>query len=405
MFGILRSPRTVLFGPGQRFALPDTVLQFGRQATICTDSRLAADPIFTDLMRTLQQAGIELQIYDGVLPDAPEDCILACAGLMRESKANCVVGIGGGSCMDVAKLAALLVAHEGVLSDYYGSLKVPGPTVPVVAVPTTSGTGSEVSPAAVMTGRNEATKNGILSPYLIPHTAICDPELTVTCPPGLTAHAGADALTHAIECLCAARRPATSTLSTTHVFLGKNEFSDNYALAAIRLLNRSLEGAVEDGSNLKTREDVMMGALFAGHALACAGTAAAHALQYPVGAVTRTAHGLGVAALLPYVMQFNRPSSLDDFLSMAQQMGIASRETDAQTADAVIERVATLFASIGIPRTLQQMLFPLDRLDWAAEQAFGFSRMVDNNPRKLSIESLKRILSAAYSGNRAELSH
>ena len=154
-----------------------------------------------------------------------------------------MVGMGGGSCLDLAKAVAVLLTHGGEASDYYGELRVPGPVMPVVALPTTAGTGSEVTPVAVLTDPERVSKVGISSPHLIPHTAVCDPELTVGCPPALTASAGADALSHVIEAFTAVRRPVTAELATERVFVGKNELTDTYALLGVRLIAGSLQRA------------------------------------------------------------------------------------------------------------------------------------------------------------------
>lgn len=185
---------------------------------------------------------------------------------------------------------------------------MPGPVLPVIAVPTTAGTGSEATPVAVISDPDRTLKVGISSPHLLPRVAICDPDLTLTCPPALTAIAGADALTHAIEAFTAGRRAPSPELAQRHVFIGKSALTDHFALLAIRLLGRSLERACHDGADEEARADVMLAALAAGCAFGTAGTAAAHAIQYPVGALTHTAHGLGVATLLPYGWRPSLPS-------------------------------------------------------------------------------------------------
>ena len=209
----------------------------------------------------------------------------------------------------MAKCASLMLTHGGALRDYYGEFKVPGPILPVIAVPTTAGTGSEATPVAVISDASRTLKVGISSPYLIPAAAICDPELTMTCPPSLTAIAGADALTHAIEAFTAARRGTDAELAQKHVFIGKSALSDHFALLAIRLLGRSLERAYKTAADEDARADVMMGALAAGCAFGTAGTAAAHAIQYPVGALT-TRPRPRRRDVLPYVMTYNRQASL-----------------------------------------------------------------------------------------------
>ena len=269
------------------------------------------------------------------------DTVGVCVEEARSFMPDMVIGIGGGSCLDFAKCAALLLSHGGKLQDYYGEFKVPGPILPVIAVPTTAGTGSEVTPVAVISDPDRTLKIGISSPHLIAAAAICDPELTMTCPPGLTAIAGADALTHAIEAFTAVRRGADSDLPQQHVFIGKSALTDHFALLAIKLLGRSLEKAYRDGADEDARADVMMGALAAGCAFGTAGTAAAHAVQYPVGALTHTPHGLGVATMLPYVMKYNRSAADDrNCRSRRRPRPRAPSRSDDEMARAAIEEIS-----------------------------------------------------------------
>jgi alcohol dehydrogenase class IV len=404
LFGLLRLPRTILFGNGQRAALGSISAGLGRRALICTDSRFSAEPAFASLLQSLKQAAVEVLVFDQVQPDIPRDTVLDCCDLARPFKPDQVIGIGGGSCLDMAKCAALILAHGGRVEDYYGEFKVPGPTLPVIAMPTTAGTGSEVTPIAVLSDPDRVMKIGISSPHLIPQIAICDPELTATCPPKLTAIAGADALTHAIEAFTTARREADAMLSQQHVFVGKSALTDHFALLAIRLLSRSLRRAVTDGADLEARADVMMGAMAAGCAFGSAGTAAAHAIQYPIGALTHTAHGLGVATLLPYVMAYNLPASVEDFAEIARAMDIAeSGRSNAMLADLAIEAVAQLFADIGIPADLAALGLPMDQQDWAAEQALTVGRLIKNNPRSIDLDAMKNLVGAAFTGDRGSL--
>ena len=272
LFAAIRLPQEILFGKGQRHALPIVAGKLGKRALICTDERFAATIVFSEIVKALEAASINVLIYDGVQPDVPRDTVSVCVEGARGFDPEMVIGIGGGSCLDMAKCAALLLSHAGRLQDYYGEYKVPGPTLPVIAVPTTAGTGSEVTPVAVISDSDRTLKVGISSPYLIATAAICDPELTMTCPPGLTAVAGADALTHAIEAFTAARREPDPLLAQKHVFIGKSTLTDHFALLAIKLLGRSLEKACKDGADEDARAEVMMGALAAGCAFGTAGS-------------------------------------------------------------------------------------------------------------------------------------
>ncbi|MBW9116886.1 iron-containing alcohol dehydrogenase [Rhizobium cauense] len=402
LFAAIRLPREILFGKGQRHALPSVAAKLGSRALICTDERFAGTTVFAEIIKSLEAANIAVLIHDGVQPDVPVATVSVCVEDARSFDPDLVIGIGGGSCLDMAKCAALLLTHGGALKDYYGEYKVPGPTIPVIAVPTTAGTGSEVTPVAVISDTDRTLKVGISSPYLIAAVAICDPELTMTCPPGLTAIAGADALTHAIEAFTAARRGADPALAQEHVFIGKSALTDHFALLAIKLLGRSLEKACTDGSDEEARADVMMGALAAGCAFGTAGTAAAHAIQYPAGALTHTAHGLGVATMMPYVMNYNRSVSTAEMAEIAGALGLHSMDGDPkQLAVAAIEEIRRLFAAIGITPTLADLGLAADKLDWTAEQAFGIDRLIKNNPRPFDLDAMKRLVRAAYDGDLA----
>ena len=402
LFAAIRLPKEILFGKGQRHALPAVATRLGRRALICTDERFAGTPVFSEILAALRNASIEIMVHDRVLPDVPRDFVAVCVEEAQSFAPDMVIGIGGGSCLDMAKCAALLLSHGGSLQDYYGEFKVPGSTLPIIAVPTTAGTGSEVTPVAVISDPDRTLKVGISSPYLIAAAAICDPELTMSCPPGLTAIAGADALTHAIEAFTAKRRGADPNLAQNHVFIGKSALTDHFALLAITLLGRSLEAAYRDGSDENARADVMMGALAAGCAFGTAGTAAAHAIQYPAGALTHTAHGLGVATMMPYVMNYNRSVSAAEMAQIGSALGLGPwEEATERMAKAAIEEIRRLFAAIGITGTLAELGLSADKLDWTAEQALGIDRLIKNNPRSFDLDAMKRLIQAAYDGDLA----
>ncbi len=395
--GFLRSPRAILFGDGQRHALGTVARSLGQRALICTDERLAGDAMFIAMVKDLQACGLETMVYDRTQAELPIAGVFECTDKAKAFAPDVLIGIGGGSCMDMAKLVGILLTHGGDLSDYYGELKVPGPIMPLIAIPTTSGTGSEVTAVAVVADDRRDLKVGVSSPHLIPHTAICDPELTHSCPPMLTACSGADAMTHAIEAFTAIRRDAAPDLATGRVFVGKNTLTDVHALSAISLLAKHLPTAVKNGADKQARAGVMMAALHAGMAFGTAGTAAAHAIQYPVGALTHTPHGIGVAVLMPYVMAFNRPNCGAEFAQIATAMGVKGTD-EATLADAAVEAVRKLFSDIGIPATLSDIGLSGKDLDHVAGQSMLAARLVNNNPRMLDEASMARITRAAHEG-------
>ncbi|CAH0342686.1 iron-containing alcohol dehydrogenase [Rhizobium sp. CECT 9324] len=396
LFGTIRAPRELIFGSGQRHALARIASKLGSRALVVTDARLAADPDFLAIVGQLEEAGLNVRVDDSTMPDVPVDSAIASAAAARDFAPDLVVGIGGGSCLDMAKCVAVLLTHGGRPQDYYGENNIPGPVMPLIALPTTAGTGSEVTPVAVLSDKERSLKVGISSPFIIPTASICDPDLTISCPRALTAIAGADALTHAIEAFTAIRRQAVPGLAQERVFVGKNELSDHFALRAISLLWQGLEAACDDGADHLARERVMMGATLAGLAFGVAGTAAAHAIQYPVGALTHTAHGLGVACLMPYVMAWNAPAIRDELEQIAMATGLAG-------PDAVIPALSALFDRIGIPATLRDLGLAEDRIDWVSEQSCGITRLIQNNPRPLALSDMRNLVAAAYAGDLARL--
>lgn len=398
MFGIQRSPRLSFFGAGQRLAVGSLARDCGKRAFVCSDERVHFDPRLKEVITALRDAGLDCEIYSSTQPELPALCVSEAAAQARDFKPDVVIGLGGGSCLDIAKLVAAMLAHDMPVSAMYGEFNVPGPTVPVIAVPTTSGTGSEATPVAVIGDPERMLKVGISSPYLIPYAAVCDPELTLTCPPMLTAVSGADALTHAIEAFTAVSRKAAPRLGLEHVFVGKNALSDASAKIAVSALTANLPTAVRDGSNLRAREQVMHGAYCAGLAFGAAGTAAAHAIQYPVGALTHTAHGLGVAVLLPYVLRFNRSHCTPELAELGAGLGLPSSDDEA-LASAFIDAISTLFADIGIPPSLKELGVPSDKLDWIAESALSIERLIKNNPRPIDPSAMKKLVRCAYAGD------
>lgn len=400
-FGALRLPRSILFGRGQRRALGSAASKLGQRALICTDERQGAQPEFAEMVADLTAHGLAVRVFDRTIPDLPIGSIEACVEEVRDFVPDLVIGIGGGSSMDMAKVVAVLLTHGGDIRSYYGEFAVPGPVVPLIAMPTTAGTGSEVTPVAVISDDERGAKVGIASPHLVPLVAICDPELTVTCPPRLTACSGADALTHAVEAYTTLARPADPMLTQEHVFVGKNLLSDHFARLAVSNIFQHLERAYCDGSDIEAREGLMLASLAAGCAFGTAGTAAAHAIQYPVGNLTHTAHGDGVATLLPFVMQFNRPSCSAAFAELAATIGLDGAGGDM--SQAFIDAVADLLDRVGIPRSLQDLGLKAEQQQFVAENALNAARLVKNNPRPLDLAAMQSITHAAFTGERALL--
>jgi alcohol dehydrogenase class IV len=388
----------VLFGRGMAGAAGSVAARHGARALVVTDPAIAATAGYATVLESLRVAGLDVAEFAGAAVDVPMGVIEAAVERGRGARPDVVVAVGGGSAIDLATVTALLLAHAGPLSRYYGEHQVPGPIVPLIALPTTAGTGSEVTPVAVVGDPELGMKVGVSSPHLIARCAICDPLLTQSCPPRVTAHSGIDALAHAIEAFMAVTRPVEWQLPLERVAVGKNGLSDTLALLAVREIGASLERAVADGDDLDARSGMLYGSLAAGLAFANAGVSAAHALQFAVGAATGTPHGLGTGMLLPYVMAFNRPGREAALAAVAGALA-----PDEPGADAV-DLVRRVGLRIGLPAALSELDVALDAIDGMAAQAAGIRRLADNNPRPLDAAACAAILRAAWHGDPSLLS-
>jgi alcohol dehydrogenase len=385
----------VLFGVGATEGTGELARRLADRVLVVTDPTLAAGEAVGRVLASLRAAGVEADVFDGGVPELPLEVVLDAIRCARALAPQCVIGVGGGSSIDLAKLVSLGVAHGEDLRSFYGEEQVPGPVAPVIGVPTTAGTGSEVTPVAVLTDPEAVLKVGISSRHLIPTYAVVDPVMTYGCPPSVTAHAGIDALAHAVEAYTAARRELPT--GSDAVFVGKNSLSDAFAIVAVRRIGPNLVSATRDEPG--ARAALAHGSLCAGLAFGSAGTAVAHALQYPIGARTHTPHGLGTGLLLAYAMRFNRPVRTGELADVARAMGVAGDgHEDERAADAAVTGVAELASAVGVPSSLAELGVAEDELPQLARLALGVSRLIANNPRVLGEPELVEILRAAWRG-------
>jgi len=384
----------IFFGWGAASVLRDVAREFGRRVFICTDQNMVKAGICETVTAHLAQGIAEVKVFDGGVPEVDRRTIEWASTMARAYSPNVVIGLGGGSNLDLAKAVALLVKHPGPLSTYYGENNVPGPVAPVIAVPTTAGTGSEVSPVAVVADPERAMKIGIASRALIPKWAVVDPALTVSCPASVTAHSGMDALAHAIESFCARVRTDASPQS---IFVGKNPLSDVLAMRAITAIAKYLPTAVAQPNDRAAREEMAFASLLGGMAFSAAGTAAVHALQYPVGEATHTPHGLGNAVLLPTVMKNITPSRISEMAYIARSLNpdLASA-TDEDAAPRAAWLVEQLGAKVGIPKGLRALGVKEDQLPELARMASSVRRLLDNSPVAFDENGLLVLLQEAF---------
>jgi len=389
----------IIFGPNTVRRLGPTIedqLQ-AQRVLVVTDQQLIAAGILDRALRSLTRAAIPYHVFDGGEPEPRVQAAEACIDIAGTYKPDVILGLGGGSNIDVAKTTATVLRWGGAPADYFGEDIIPGPILPLVAVSTTAGTGSAVSPVAILTDVERNLKMGISSNYLHPRIALYDPTLTVSCPPHVTAQSGMDALTHAIEgYTCIDYHALPVDPGQPVAYSGKFPLADILAERAILLIGSNLRKAVYQGRSLAAREGMHLGALLAGMAFSNAGTAAVHALQYPIGTLTHTSHGLGNGLLLPYVMAYNLPAYPSAFAEVANLLGEKTEGLSTrQAAELGVEAIHRLKADIGIPRGLGDIGVTEDQLPTIAHTAFGIDRLIRNNPRPLSVEALEGILQRA----------
>lgn len=387
----------IVFGRGASQLTGIHAGRLGDRVLICTDGQLVDAGVVATVVDAVLATGLTVEVFEGGVPDVSVEVVEAGVQAAAKARATVVIGVGGGSNIDLAKGVALICAHGGDVADYYGESKVPGATIPVIAIPTTAGTGSEVSPVAVFSDDRVHLKVGVSSPHMNPAVAIVDPLLTVSCPPRVTAHSGLDALSHAIEATCAiSYRDLPADEQASRVFTGKNPYADGLAAQAIRLVGGFLKLAVDDGTDLEAREAMATASLLAGLAFSSAGTGLVHALQYPIGSLTRTSHGHGNAVLMPAVMQFNLEVRQAEMAMIARALG-AARDAEADDAAAVRApgAVAALAASVGVPAGLGTIGVLPEHVPAVAAEAMTIERLIRANPRPVTAGDLEGILDLA----------
>ena len=322
---------------------------------IVFDLSLRSEPTYKDFNRILQNA--------------------------RQRQSDVVIGIGGGSSLDVAKLVAAQLKNDQSLKEIIGIGKLNTRRTPLICLPTTSGTGSEVSPNAILLDEVEQLKKGVVSPHLMPDASYIDPWLTHTMPPLVTASTGVDALTHCIEAY---------TNKFAHPII------DVLVLEGIRLIGKNLITAVKDGQNMPARSALSLGSMYGGMALGPVNTAAVHALSYPLGGEFHIPHGVSNAVLLPYVMQFNIPVSVERYAKVARALGVKEEKNKKSMAEAGVQKIFELLKACNLPTHLSELNIPSEAIDKMARSAIKVTRLLKNNPRPITLEDAKTIYERAF---------
>ncbi|MCA0120258.1 iron-containing alcohol dehydrogenase [Bacillus sp. RSS_NA_20] len=331
-----------------------------------------ADQIKTELAKK----GIASEISTEIKPEPTEENIEDVFQTFLKGEHEAIIGIGGGSVLDAAKILAVLKTNDQPISDLVGTNLVKKRGIPTILIPTTSGTGSEVTPNAIVTFPEKELKIGMVSPYLLPDLVILDPALTLKLPKAITAATGMDAFTHALE---------------SYISNKANPFSDMFALESMRLISGSIQEAYHHGDNMTAREDMLVGAMYGGMALTSAGTAAVHAMAYPLGGKYKISHGVANSMLLPHVTAFNADHIKDRLEDIARVIGIEEKGSKHTLAEQVIRQIEEWTADLHIPQQLKAFGVSKEDVPALAEAASEVKRLMDNNPKPMSVSDIEQV--------------
>lgn len=376
----LLQPAKIVFGTGctEQFCKDYTAMGLKRLFILTAP---VIRPMLSDMVSTLNGAGVETEIYDNIRQEPSVSDFKTILDVARKFGADSVLGVGGGSVLDVCKLVATLIDSDQQIEDLFGIGFVNKRGKWFACMPTTSGTGSEVSPNAILLDERDALKKGVVSPHLMADAAYIDPKLTWTVPAKITAETGMDAITHCIEAY---------TNKFAHPVI------DVYALEGIRLIAHNLLRAVKDGKDVEAREALSLGSMYGGLCLGPVNTAAVHALSYPIGGEFHISHGLSNAILLPSVMKFNCSANVEKYAKVAIACGVEPGATDEETAMKGVEFIAQLSKDCGIPATLTELGIPETAVDGMAKAAMNVQRLLKNNPREVTEADAKAIYESLY---------
>lgn len=373
------------FGEGCLSQLPGQIAALrASRPMIVTDKGIVKAGLIVPVEKTLSEAGFDVVIFDSVIADPPEAIVLQAIEVAKAAGVDIVIGLGGGSSLDTAKVvAALAVDGAQPLADIYGIGALERKGLPTILIPTTSGTGSEVTAISILT-TGETTKAGIISPHLFADVALLDPALTLGLPADVTAATGIDAMVHAVESYTSRN--------------GKNPVSDMLAIEALKLLTAHIETACSDGKNMQAREAMLRGSMLAGQAFANSPVGAIHALAYPLGGIYHIPHGLSNALVMPYVMQFNLEAAAPLYAQLADALEIprGSENSSEARAQQLIDYLEALAVKVKAPRKLREIGIAKEATTELAEAAMLQTRLLDNNPREVTLADAQRIYDAAW---------
>ena len=375
-----KSAGRLITGQGATASLKDELLRLNiRKPFVVTDPGVYQSGALEHILCQLDK---DVAVYKDIPPEPEIEVIENCLAEFNANAFDGIIAVGGGSAIDSAKVLAVAASQQGAIASLFGTDKVKGRHIPLIAIPTTAGTGSEVTNIAILSDPAEQLKKGIVSDYLLPDVAIVSPEMTLSCPKSVTAASGIDALVHAIE---------------SYLSVHANAVTDALAIKAMQLIYPALPKAYARGDNIQAREHMATGSLLAGLAFGNAGVGAVHALAYPLGGRYHLSHGLSNAVMLPHVLQWNLMASRERFTDIAAAIGLPSHgRSQQEIGQSVVDAITTLCREVEIPARLREFSIQENDIPLLAKEASKVTRLLSNNPRALSESDIERIYRAAY---------
>lgn len=378
------SPSRIFGGPGSVRQLPDIVKEWSvNRLLLVTDKGLRQAGIVDQVLDLLDDKTLRIHVFDETKPEPTVGNYESALHMAKEENIELVIGLGGGSAIDLAKAVALSMVHAHPFLDLVGINKVPGPGLPTVLISTTSGTGTEVSKFAVLTDEETSLKSVIASPHVLASVAIVDPELTLTLPPVITSHTGIDAMVHAIEGYLAVR---------------SSPYTDQLALLALDKLWNNIKKTYENGNDLSARTEMAVGSMMGGMVLNTTdGAGMVHGLAFSLGVYYQLSHGLSNSLVLPYVLETIAPLEKEKMMKLAKVIGIEEK-TKEGTINAFIQAIVELQKSLDLPTTLKEIGVDRSQLKTLAKSSFGMERLQSNSPKRLSEAEILDIFDRSYTG-------
>lgn len=375
-----QTAQNIVAGPNSLQLLGEKLNLLGvevKSALIITQPPMMDLGFVEQIVSQLEAKGVSVDTNTNILPEPTLENIEQVFEATASTNYDVLIGIGGGSVLDTTKILSVLKTNDSSVEQLLGTDLVVNPGAPTILIPTTSGTGAEVTPNAIVTLPDQELKVGIVSKLLLPTLVILDPALTLKLPKPITAATGMDAFTHSLE----------SFISTK-----ANPISDMFALESIRLISSSIVEAFQNGQSIEAREKMLVGSMYGGMALTSAGTAAVHALAYPLGGKYKIPHGVANSMLLPHVMKYNMDAITDRLALVAEPMGISAQGlSNSQLAEKVVEKIVEWTNVLEIPQDLKNYGVKEEELPEISVSASQVTRLLNNNPKKLSIADIEAI--------------